>query len=103
MTEEREEGVDITHGEGVESELDRLIERRHDRRVADEGERPAEAIWAESERAYDVRRLAENRAAWLHFHEGQATRHRGVLKALVAFHEAEAEKYRNHDTKENAA
>jgi hypothetical protein len=85
-------------GEKVELELDRLVERRHDRRVADEGERPAEEIWMESERAYDARRLAENRAAWRNkYHRGQAERHRGVLEALVAYHEAEAEKHHRHE------
>ena len=104
MNDEREEeGLDVAHGETVESELDRLIERRHDRRVAEEGERPAEEIWMESERRYDARRLAENRAAWREYHRGQAERHRAVLEALVSRHEAEAEKYEKHDKKENAA
>jgi hypothetical protein len=95
--------VDIAYGEAVESELRRLIEKRHDLRVAEEGERPEHEAWLASERRYDARRRAENGAAWLAFHEGQAARHRGVLEGLVAYHEAEAEKYRNHDTKENAA
>jgi hypothetical protein len=30
--------VDVMRGEAVESELDRLIEKRHDRRVAEEGD-----------------------------------------------------------------
>jgi hypothetical protein len=83
--------VDIAHGEAVESELRRLIEKRHDRRVAEEGERQAGEIWMDSERRYDARRRAENGAAWLAYHEGQAARHRGVLEGLVAYHEAEAE------------
>lgn len=95
--------MDVTRSELVEAELDRLVEKRHDLRVAEEGERPAEAIWAESERAYDARRLAENRAAWLDYHEGQAARHRGVLEALVAYHEAEAIKYRRHRHEGDAA
>jgi len=48
--------VDIARGEIVEADLDRLITKRHDRRVADEGERPAEEMWRESERRYQQRR-----------------------------------------------
>jgi hypothetical protein len=59
-----EPGGDIAHGEIVENELDRLIRKRHDRRVAEEGERPERVAWTESERRYDARRRAENRAAW---------------------------------------
>ena len=101
--EREEEGLDVARGEAVEAELDRLVERRHDRRVAEEGERPAQEAWMESERRYDARRLTENRAAWLAFHEGQAARHKGVLEALVAYHEAEAAKHRNHRHEGDAA
>ncbi len=38
--------------EMVEGELTRLIERRHDQRVATEGERLQEELWMESERRY---------------------------------------------------
>ena len=80
--------MDIAHGEAVESELRRLIEKRHDRRVAEEGERPERVAWTESERRYDARRRAENRAAWYGWHMDQAERHRRNLAALVAQHEA---------------
>jgi hypothetical protein len=95
--------VDIAHGEAVEAELDRLVERRHDLRVAEEGERPEHEVWTESERRYDAIRRAEIRAAWVDYHEGQAARHRGVLEALVAHHEAEAEKHRTHRHEGDAA
>jgi len=36
---------DISKGEAVEHELTAMIERRHDRRVVEEGERPAEGAW----------------------------------------------------------
>lgn len=91
--------MDIARGEAVESELDRLIEKRHDRRVDEEGERPEHEIWREFEMRYDAFRRAEIRAAWVDYHEGQAARHRGVLEALVSFHEAQAEKYRDHQRK----
>jgi hypothetical protein len=84
--------VDIAHGEAVEAELDRLVERRHDLRVAEEGERPEHEAWTESELRYDAIRRAEVRAARLAYHEGQAARLRRALGALVAQHEAAAEK-----------
>ena len=55
---------DIARGEAVEHELDAFISRQHDRRVVDEGERPAEASWMESERRHDVGRREAMRAAW---------------------------------------
>ncbi len=88
--------MDIAHGEAVEAELDRLVERRHDLRVAEEGERPEHEAWTESERRYHAIRRAEVRAAWVDYHEGQAARLRHTLGELVARHEAEAEKCRTH-------
>jgi hypothetical protein len=64
----REPGRDLARemaaGERADAQIETFISRRHDRRVADEGERPAEEIWMESERRYDARRRAENGAAW---------------------------------------
>jgi hypothetical protein len=84
--------VDVTRGEIVEAELDRLITKRHDRRVAEEGERPALEAWRESERRYEANRRRENRAAWYGWHLDQAERHRRTLKGLIAHHEARAER-----------
>ena len=56
--------MDIARSEQVESELDAMIRRRHDRRVVEEGERPAEEMWSESERRYAAQRREENRIAW---------------------------------------
>ncbi|HLL39252.1 MAG TPA: hypothetical protein VK357_06230 [Rubrobacteraceae bacterium] len=39
VPDEREEGLNVTHGEVFESALDRLIQKRHDLWVAEEGER----------------------------------------------------------------
>jgi hypothetical protein len=82
---------DIAAGEHVEKEIDQFISRRHDRRVKAEGEREEEA-WKESVRAYTARRSEEMRAAWCEYHQGQVTRHRAVLEALIARHEAAAER-----------
>ena len=81
-------GRDIAHGEIVESELDRLIVKRHDRRVTDGRERPAEEALMGSERAYFSRLETERRAEWCAYHRDQAERHRRNLAALVAQHEA---------------
>ncbi len=92
----REPGRNIGRSEMVESELNGLITRRHDARVAEEGERPAEEAWMESERAHNARLREENRLAWCEYHQGQAVRHRAVLEFLIARHEAEAERLRRH-------
>jgi DNA-binding transcriptional regulator PaaX len=57
-------GRDISRGEQVEQELTAMIMRRHDRRVFEEGERPALEAWQESERRYEARSREENRLAW---------------------------------------
>jgi hypothetical protein len=77
----------------VDAELDRLISGRasQDRRP-DPDER--EELWQRSVRAYTARRREENRAAWCEHHQGQATRLRAVLEALIANHEEQAERYR---------
>jgi hypothetical protein len=83
--------VDTARAEAVEAELDRFIRTRHDGRVADEGERPAEEAWVESERRYDEQRRQVNRAAWYGWHLDQAERHRRTLETLIEHHEARAE------------
>lgn len=59
--------MDIARGEATEKELDALITRRHDQRVAEEGERPAEELWKEGERRYFAAQTKEKRCdqvAW---------------------------------------
>ena len=56
--------MDIARSEQVESELDAMIRRRHDRRVGEEGERLVEEAWQESERRHATQRREENRIAW---------------------------------------
>jgi hypothetical protein len=60
-----------------------------------EGEQAREELWAGSVRDYHARQSDERRLERLHYHEGQARRLSNTLEALVAYHEAEAEKYRN--------
>jgi hypothetical protein len=93
---EREEmgEVDISRREGVEHELNRLIERRHDQRTAEERHRPSEELWQESVERYNCERERQLRTAWCEYHQGQAVRHRAVLEGLIAEHVAQAEVYR---------
>ena len=64
--------MDISRSEQVETDLDRLIERRHDQRVQTEGERGAEELWADSERRCFARQREENRIAWCACYRGIA-------------------------------
>jgi type II secretory ATPase GspE/PulE/Tfp pilus assembly ATPase PilB-like protein len=82
--------VDLARSEGVEAELNRLVEKRSSREM-DPDER--EELWQESVRAYTARRREEMRAEWCEHHQGQAVRLRAVLEELIADHEEQAEKY----------
>jgi hypothetical protein len=83
--------VDVTRGEIVEAELDRLIAKR-----ASQDRRPnrdeQEEIWKASVRAYNARREAKMRAARVEYHRGQAARLAATLDALVSYHEGQAAK-----------
>src|SRR5215208_7281362 len=89
--EERGE-VAISRSESVEHELNRLIERRHDHRTAEERHRLSEELWQESVERYNAERDRQLRTEWTEYHRGQAARHRAVLKAFIATHEARAAK-----------
>src|SRR5215203_3923698 len=91
MERREEQGeVDVSRSEGVEHDLNRLIERRHDQRTAEERHRPSEELWQESVERYNAERDKQLRTEWTEYHRGQAARHRAVLKALTATHEARA-------------
>ncbi len=83
-------GRDISRGEAVEHELTAFLGKRHEARVAVEGERPEEAPWVESERRHAARRREDNRAAWCEYHQLQAERHKRISAALISYHEAQA-------------
>ena len=83
--------MDIAKGEKVEGELDILIERRHEARRAEEGERPAEEMWVASERIYFARRQEDNRMAWCDYHRRLQALHQG----LADDHDAELKKLDN--------
>jgi ABC-type phosphonate transport system ATPase subunit len=85
-------GSPTAPGEAVESELDRLITRRHDARVSSEGERQAEEMWQESVKRYEEKRRQIARAEWHLHHTAQAERLRRTLEALASHHEEQAAK-----------
>ena len=99
MGREELDEVDISRSEGVEHELSRLIERRHDQRTAEERHRPSEELWQESLERYNAERDRQLRTEWTEYHRGQAERHRTVLKALIATHEARAAKLMEDEPK----
>jgi hypothetical protein len=84
--------VDIAKGEKVEAALTHLIERRHDRRVVEEGHRPSEEMYEESTRRYQEQMRVRARLEWHAFHCGQAERLRLTLENLIAHHETRAAK-----------
>jgi hypothetical protein len=90
--EERGE-VDISRSESVEHELNRLIERRHDQRTAEEWHKPSKELWQESVERYNAERDRQLRTEWTEYHRGQAVRLRAVLESLIRDHERNAEKY----------
>src|SRR5215204_5242418 len=93
MERREEQGeVDVSRSEGVEHELNRLIERRHDQRTAEERHRPSEDLWQESVQRYKAERDRQLKTEWAEYHQGQAERHRAVLKGLIADHEEQAAK-----------
>jgi hypothetical protein len=98
---EREElgEVDVSRRVGVKHELNRLIERRHDQRTAEERHKPSEELWQESVERYKAERDRQLRIEWTEYHRGQAARHRAVLKALIATHEARAAKLMEDEPK----
>ena len=59
--------MDIARGEQVETELDRLIERRDTERRRTEAERRMEELWAESVRRYNARQREQNRWEWVRY------------------------------------
>ncbi len=81
MTETASERADI--------ELDRLITKRYDPR---DGDALLEPSYAESVRRYNGKVQAARREEWVEYHRCQARRMRTLLEALIAAHEAKAEK-----------
>jgi ABC-type phosphonate transport system ATPase subunit len=79
-------GCDISRGEMVEGELDRLIERRSRQKDPDE----ESELWKESLRVYEAKRRQAARLEWHLHHTAQAERLRRTLEALANHHEEQA-------------
>lgn len=79
--------MDVAHGEMVEKELTRMIEKRS-RKEPDPDER--EELWKAGVRVHNARRRKEMAAQWYAYHADQAERLRRTMEPLVAFHEARA-------------
>ncbi len=79
--------MDVAHGEMVEKELDRMIEKRASKEPdLDE----TEELWKESVRRYNASREAERRALWADYHRVHAERLRRTVGPLIEHHEARA-------------
>jgi hypothetical protein len=85
------EAVDEGRDDVRDRELSRLIERRAESNPDPDELEPG---YVESVRRHNARRREENRQAWAAFHQLQAERHRAILEALIAEHEAKAMKLR---------
>jgi hypothetical protein len=84
-------------GEAVESELDRLIERRSRKGEEDPEER--EELWKESVRRYNARRREENRLAWCDYFERLA----GSLRTRAEEYDHRAQALMETDQPKGAA
>jgi len=73
----------------VDAELDRFISRRASQDTRPDPEE-LEPGYVESVQRFNARRREENRAAWCEYHRQQAARHRGILEALINYHERRA-------------
>jgi hypothetical protein len=85
--------MDIAKGEVTEKELDAMIERHHDRRVAGEGHRPSEEMCARSVVAYNAKAAQNLALQWLKHHERMLCSHQTTSALICAHHEAEIAKY----------
>ena len=81
---------DTRRGETVESDLNNLIAKRHNQRVASEGERRELEVWQETERHHLEQRRQVARIEWHLHHTAQAERLRRTLEELIEHHEGQA-------------
>jgi hypothetical protein len=83
---------DLAQGEQVDGSIDAFIEKRHQERVKDEGDRRQEELWKESSRRHAEKQRMQARLEWHRHHQEQAGRLRNTLESLIAHHEEQAEK-----------
>lgn len=85
--------MDITRAEQVESDLNSLITKRHERRVVEEGERPALEMWQESERKHAAERQKQLAFDWIQYHEERLAGQRRIFSLLATHHRSEIQRY----------
>lgn len=79
---------DVAKAEAIESEIDRIIERRA--RERNDANR-VEELWRESVRKVNGQRREENRVLWHDYHMDQAERIERLASEIAAGHRAKAE------------
>ena len=78
--------------EQLETDLENLISRQHDKRGRETGrDRALEEMWAESSRKHAEKQRQQARLEWHLHHTDQAERLRRTLESLIAYHEERAE------------
>ena len=82
----------VSRSEQVESDLDRLITKRHAERVSEEQAR-IEDGWAESVRRHHAQRQEELAWEWLRFHQRQLNNRKRTFTLLDAHDRAEIARY----------
>jgi hypothetical protein len=85
--------VDVARTEQIEGELDAFISKRDKQRRREEGDRPAEEMYAASTRRYHERQVRQGWWEWLRYHERMIAAHTATLEALIGRHREEAERY----------
>ena len=83
--------MDIEATDRAERQIETFISRRETERRKEEGHRPSEEMWAESERVYFATHQEENRLAWCEYHRRLQALHQG----LADEHSVEIEKLEN--------
>jgi hypothetical protein len=85
---------DIRASEKQEADITKLIERRHNQRVEDEGERKLEEEWQITERRHAAERQKQLALEWLEYHQQRLEGHKVTAAVLQKHHEVEIERYR---------
>jgi 4-alpha-glucanotransferase len=91
----RKEGEMLIDGdvERVESELNRLIDKRAEASAVERAEREREAAYAESCRRFYAKRDEQLAAAHLEHHQRMLASHAATFEAIAAHHRAERDRY----------
>ena len=83
----------VSRSEQVESDLDRLITKRHDQRATEGAHKPSEDLWAESVRRHNLKLERDELIARYLYHRAHRGRIGRMASGLMAEHDAAAEHY----------